>query len=270
MSSTIDVSLFWLCFWFYLGAFLLFTFYSAMRKRNTGIVATVAFFIAFALQTAGITARWWISTHPPLSTMFEYALAMSWFVALAFVFFLAKFRRMILGVVISPLLVMVLVMASLLPKDISRQLMPALQSYWFYIHVSLAVLSEGAFIVAAGSGILYLFREKRSDDRSFLPSTDFLEEIISRALRIGYPLFTIGALFAGAIWAQTTWGAYWGWDPKETGSLVIWLFYTLLLHQNVRGFWKGRTLAITSIIGVGIIVLSFLGNLFLGGLHSYI
>ncbi len=270
MTNTIDVGLFWIGFWFYLGSFLLFTIYSAMARRKVGIIATVAFCIAFAFHTAGIAARWWISTHPPLSTMFEYALTMSWFVALSLILFLAKYRRMILGVVISPLLIMVLVMASLLPKDITRQLMPALQSYWFYIHVSLAVLSEGAFLVAAGAGILFLIRASRAGAKSILPSEDFLEELISRAVRIGYPLFTIGALFAGAVWAQSAWGQFWGWDPKETGSLVIWLFYTLLLHQNVRGFWRGRTLAIMSIIGIGIIVISFLGNLFLGGLHAYI
>jgi ABC-type transport system involved in cytochrome c biogenesis permease subunit len=99
---------------------------------------------------------------------------------------------------------------------------------------------------------------------------DFLEELISRSIRIGYPLFTIGGLFAGAVWAQTTWGQFWGWDPKEVGSLVIWLFYTLVLHQNIRGFWRGRTMAIMAIVGIGIILISFLGNLFLGGLHAYI
>ena len=270
MTNTIDIGLFWISFWFFLGSFLFFTVYSAVKKRNVGIIATSAFFIGFVFLTAGVVARWWISTHPPLSSMYEYAITMSWFIALAFILFLAKYRKMILGVVISPLLIMVMVMASLLPKDITRQLMPALQSYWFYIHVSLAVVSEGAFIVAAGAGILYLFREKKANSQSFLPSLDFLEEIISRSIRIGYPLFTIGALFAGAVWAQTTWGAFWGWDPKETGSLVIWLFYTLLLHQNIRGFWRGRTLAIMSLVGVAIIVISFLGNLFLGGLHSYI
>jgi ABC-type transport system involved in cytochrome c biogenesis permease subunit len=80
----------------------------------------------------------------------------------------------------------------------------------------------------------------------------------------------VGALFAGAIWAQRAWGAFWSWDPKETGSLVIWLFYTLVLHQDVRGRWRGRKLALLSIVGLVIIIVSFLGNLFLGGLHAYI
>lgn len=269
MTATVDVSLFWMAFWFYLGSFILFTIFAPVKKRAVGIAATVFFFIALLFHTSGLVSRWWISTHPPLSTMFEYAVTMSWIVALSFIFVLAKFRRMVLGVVVSPILVVVLVMASLLPKDVSKQLMPALQSYWFYIHVTLAAISEGAFIVAAGGGILYLCRGA-SGEEGFLPSKDLLEEIISRSIRIGYPLFTIGALFAGAIWAQKAWGSFWSWDPKETGSLVIWLFYTLMLHQDVRGRWRGRTLAILSIVGFVIIAFSFIGNLFLGGLHAYI
>jgi ABC-type transport system involved in cytochrome c biogenesis permease subunit len=171
-------------------------------------------------------------------------------------------------VVVSPMLVIVLVIASLLPKEASKQLMPALQSYWFYIHVTLAALSEGAFILAAGAGTMYLLKGKKGQGP--LPSRDFLEELVSRSIRIGYPLFTVGALFAGAIWAQRAWGAFWSWDPKETGSLVIWLFYTLVLHQDVRGRWRGRKLALLSIVGLVIIIVSFLGNLFLGGLHAYI
>jgi cytochrome c-type biogenesis protein CcsB len=146
--------------------------------------------------------------------------------------------------------------------------MPALQSYWFYIHVTIAVISEGAFLVAAGAGILYLITGKSK--RDFLPGGELLEEIISRSIRFAYPLFLIGALFAGALWAREAWGRFWSWDPKETGALVIWLYYTLVLHQDVRGRWRGRKMAVASIVGLVIILFSFLGNLFLGGLHAYI
>jgi len=268
MGQTIDLTLFWVAFWCYLGSFLLFTIYSAVGRKRIGTVATLLFIAAFALHTIGVGARWWVTGHPPFSTMYEYALSMAWMVGLSFIFFMAKYRRVSLGVIVSPMILMVLVIASLLPKEASKQLMPALQSYWFYIHVTLAALSEGAFILAAGAGIVYIVKGKREGGR--LPTRDFLEELVSRSIRIGYPLFTVGALFAGAIWAQRAWGAFWSWDPKETGSLVIWLFYTLLLHQDVRGRWRGRTLALLSIVGLVIIILSFLGNLFLGGLHAYI
>jgi cytochrome c-type biogenesis protein CcsB len=265
-----DTQLFWLSFWMYLVSFVLFTIYAAIKRRPAGVAATVVFTAAFLCHTGALAARWIVTTHPPFSTMYEYAVTMSWAVALSFGVFMARFRRMALGVVVSPLLVVVLVVASLLPKDASKQLMPALQSYWFYIHVTLAALAEGAFIVAAGAGIVYLARRKGAGGRDVLPGNDTLEEIVARAIRIGYPLFTIGAMFAGAIWAQYAWGRFWSWDPKETGSLVIWLYYTLVLHQNVRGRWRGKKLAVAAIVGFALALLSFVGNLFLGGLHAYI
>ncbi|MDD3643316.1 MAG: cytochrome c biogenesis protein CcsA [Candidatus Krumholzibacteria bacterium] len=264
--SGVDITLFWIGFWLYLVSFILFAVHAAAGSRRAGVAASVLFAAGLAMHTAGLAARWWITAHPPFSTMYEYAVTMSWVIALSFVFFLAKFRRVAAGVIVSPVLIIVLVIASLLPKEASKQLMPALQSYWFYIHVSIAAVSEGAFLMAAGAGALYLMR--RGGDR--LPSRELLEEIISRSIRFGYPLFLVGALFAGAIWASSAWGRFWSWDPKETGALVIWLYYTLVLHQDIRGAWTGRRLAIASIVGLGIILFSFVGNLFLGGLHAYI
>lgn len=264
----IDITLFWIGFWFYLVSFLLFAGHAAAGWRRAGIAASVVFAAGLAMHTAGLAARWVITTHPPFSTMYEYAVTMSWVIALSFVYFLARFRRMTAGVIVSPVLIVVLVIASLLPKEASKQLMPALQSYWFYIHVSIAAVSEGAFLVAAGAGALHLLR--RGDQGGRLPPRDLLEEIISRSIRFGYPLFFIGALFAGAVWASSAWGRFWSWDPKETGALVIWLYYTLVLHQDIRGRWTGRKLAVASIVGLAIILFSFLGNLFFGGLHAYI
>lgn len=269
MKAQIDINLFWAGFWIYLVSFLLFSVFSASRKRSVGAGAMVLFIAGLLFHTAGLIARWTISSHPPLATMYEYSLTMAWFIGLAFVYLAARFRRIGLGVVVSPVLIMVLVIASMLPKHASG-LMPALQSYWFYIHVSLSAVSEGAFLVASGAGILFLFKGRAGKGSGVFPASDLLEEIISRSIRIGYPLFTIGALFAGAIWAQYAWGRFWSWDPKETGALVIWLFYTLVLHKNAAGRWRGTTLAVVSVIGLFIILLSFIGNLFLGGLHSYV
>lgn len=261
-----DITLFWIGFWIYLASFIFFSIFSATKKRVTALAAMALFVTALALHTAGLILRWSISSHIPMATMYEYSLTMSWVIGLLFIYLVAKFRKLSIGIVVSPVMIIVLVIASMLPKQ-ATALMPALQSYWFYIHVSLAALSEGAFIFAAGAGALYLLRR---GEGGVLPGRPLLEEMISRSIRLGYPLFTIGALFAGAIWAKYAWGRFWSWDPKETGALVIWLFYTLVLHQDVRGRWRGSMLAKMSLVGLGIILLSFLGNLFLGGLHSYI
>ena len=88
-------------------------------------------------------------------------------------------------------------------------------------------------------------------------------------MSIGYPLFTLGALFAGSIWAYKAWGTFWGWDPKEVGALIIWLFYTSYLHARFQRGWKGNRAAVLSIVGFVIIMLSFFGNILLGGQHAY-
>ncbi len=265
-----DTMLFWYSFWTYLASFVLYSIFAALKGRRLGAAASVVFVAAFACHTGALAARWIATTHPPFSTMYEYAVTMSWAIAATFIVILARFRRASLGVAVSPLLILVLVIASLLPKEASQQLMPALQSYWFYIHVTLAALSEGAFVVAAAAGIVYLARRKGSKGKGSSPEADLVEEVVARAIRFGYPVFTIGAMFAGAIWAQYAWGSFWSWDPKETGSLVIWLYYTLVLHQNVRGRWRGKALAVAAIVGFALALVSFLGNLFLGGLHAYV
>lgn len=269
MKATIDVTLFWVSFWGYLVSFVLFTLSSAIDKQRLSNLAASSFIIGFVSLTAGIVARTIISTHPSFATMYEFALIVGWVASLMFVFAYGKTRKPVYGLMVSPVVVVLMVIASLLPKDISKQLMPALKSYWFYIHVTLAGISEGAFAVSAGAAILYLVKEKGKVMED-LPSLEAIEEIVSRSIRIAYPLFTIGALFAGAIWARSAWGSFWSWDPKETGSLVVWLYYTLLLHQELRGHWRRRALAVAAIVGFAVIIFSFFGNLFFGGLHSYV
>ncbi len=268
MESGIDNGLFWVAFWIYLSSFLLFILFSATKNRMLGRSAKMVFLVSLAFHTAGLIARWNISGHLPLATMYEYAVSLSWVIAASFIILLLKFSLTISGVVISPIVIIIMVIASFLPKEASRQLMPALQSYWFYIHITLAALAEGAFLVAAGGGGYYLL--KRARGGAGFEGRDSLEELMIKSIRIGYPLFTVGALFAGALWAWKAWGRFWSWDPKETGAFVVWLFYTLLLHQYSRGKWRGTALAALSIVGFLIILISFLGNMFFGGLHAYI
>ncbi|MCD4690831.1 cytochrome c biogenesis protein CcsA, partial [bacterium] len=158
-------------------------------------------------------------------------------------------------------------MASLFPARVEQQLIPALQSYWLWIHVSLAVLAEAAFAVAFVASIMYLIGESRGWRGAFHAGT--LDAVTYRAIGVGFPLFTIGALFAGSIWAQNAWGSPWSWDPKETSSLIVWFIYAIYLHARfVRG-WRGTGAAWLSILGFAMTILTILGSKFLGGLHSY-
>jgi len=269
MKPTIDVVFFWISFWGYLVSFLLFAFHFAMKKKLVAAGGIFAFVVGFIFLTAGIAARVVLSSRPTFATMYEFALIVSWITSLIAIVAYAKTKSYIYSLMTSPMVVVIMVIASFLPKNISQHLLPTLRGYWFYIHVTLAAISEGAFLLSAGAGIYYLIVRKK-DRLEDEPSLERIEEVISRSIRFGYPLFTIGALFAGAIWAQTAWGSFWSWDPKETGSLVVWLYYTLLLHQEFRARWRREKLAVMSIVGFIVIVISFVGNLFFGGLHAYI
>ncbi|MBI4720652.1 MAG: c-type cytochrome biogenesis protein CcsB [Chitinivibrionia bacterium] len=267
-----DVVFFWYSFWCYLLSFGLFTLYFAFKKRLLGTLGTALLLLGFIPQTIGIILRWKLSGHAPFSNMFEYATVMSWMAVLSFAFLLLRFRKMIIGVFVSFVVLVLIVSASLLPKEMHQQLVPALQSNWLKIHVSLAALGEGAFAIACAVSIMYLLKsamQRRSRDIRMFPSLELLDDINYKAVSIGYPLFTLGALFAGAIWAYKAWGTFWGWDPKEVGSLIIWLFYTGYLHARLQRNWKGNRAAVLSIAGFVMTMLSFFGNIFLGGQHSY-
>jgi cytochrome c-type biogenesis protein CcsB len=332
--STIDVRLFWYAFLLYLVSFLGFTLHAATRGRRVGVAASVLLIAGFVLHTVGILARWRISGHAPMSNMFEYASLLAWMAVLSYIVLEAQYGRRIVGLFVTPVVVALMTCASLLPKDVTQQLVPALQSYWLAIHVTLAALGEGAFAVAFAVSLMYLVQDARerrataqlaarkllppkgaqrdavrpaerrlsaapraggatvalleprtedmldeiatfgmspavAEKTARMPSLRALDEINYRAIAIGYPLFTIGGLFAGAIWAYNAWGTFWSWDPKEVGAFIIWLFFTAYLHARLQRAWAGRRMAWLSIAGFLMVILSFLGNLWLGGNHAY-
>jgi len=261
-----DVLLFWVALLGYLGASVLYVLQIAVSKKWFGAAAFVTLVIGFVFHSAAIASRFAATGHPPFTGMYEYASCLAWAIVLFYLILQARQKAQNFGVFVSPLAFAVIVVASLFPKEMERQLVPALQSYWLQIHVTLAVLGEGAFAVAFASSIMYLVKERGVKP---LPSLETLDDLTYRAIVIGYPLFTLGALFAGAIWAWKAWGSPWGWDPKEVGSLVIWLIYSAYLHARVTAGWRGRRAAVLSIIGFSATIFTFISNLFIGGLHSY-
>jgi cytochrome c-type biogenesis protein CcsB len=99
---------------------------------------------------------------------------------------------------------------------------------------------------------------------------NMLDEITYKSINVGFPLFTIGGLLMGAIWANSAWGKYWGWDPKETWSLITWFVYALYLHARYVSGWRGKRVAILAVVGFIAVIFTYLGvNLVLSGLHSY-
>jgi cytochrome c-type biogenesis protein CcsB len=105
---------------------------------------------------------------------------------------------------------------------------------------------------------------------SFSITTEMLEDLTYKLIAIGFPIFTIGGLIFGAVWADQAWGKYWSWDPKETWSLIIWFVYAFYLHTRQMRGWRGNKIAVVAVIGFAVTMFTYLGvNLLLSGLHSY-
>jgi cytochrome c-type biogenesis protein CcsB len=267
VSDSPDLMFFWIAFWCYLAATVAAAAYTGLRRPGVRTIVLVATVAGLAANTIALVVRSVLSGHPPVTNLFEYLSFFAWAIVVGFLLIWRRKGLELVSVFAAPVAFAMMVMASLFPARIEQQLIPALQSYWLWIHVSVAVLAEAAFAVAFVASVLYLVGARRGFRSG--PGADALDVVTYRAIGIGFPLFTIGALFAGAVWAQRAWGSPWSWDPKETSSLIVWLVYAIYLH--VRRTRRG-SIALTSglsVLGFTLTILTILGSRFLGGLHSY-
>jgi cytochrome c-type biogenesis protein CcsB len=161
------------------------------------------------------------------------------------------------------------------------QLVPALQSYWLVIHVSVAFVASALFTLGFSTSVLQLVQHRREEARArgpmprggrfmdALPPAADLERSAYRLHVVAFPLWTF-TVMAGAIWAEHAWGRYWNWDPKEVWSFVIWVVYAGYLHARATRGWDGRRAAWFAIAGYGCVLFNFLVvNIFFVGFHSY-
>ncbi|MEK7777192.1 MAG: cytochrome c biogenesis protein CcsA, partial [Chloroflexota bacterium] len=171
-----------------------------------------------------------------------------------------------ISAVVMPIAVALLIWAYTLSSR-ALPLVPALQqSLLLTIHVSVAMIASGFFAVGFGAGVLNLIQ--RRSNLAWLPPVAVLDDLGYRGVIVGFPFWTL-MIILGALWADIAWGRYWGWDPKETASLVTWFIYAGYAHaRTVRG-WKGAKGDILLIIGFGAVVFTYLGNFFFTGLHAY-
>ncbi len=248
--------------------------YLFSRKESR---AAAGFWLALAgliLHTVALVVRTIQSGHAPFTNMYESLSFLAWASVLAWVIVEGKFRVRRPGAYV--LLVVVALMAldssPLMPKE-AAPLVPALQSYWLWLHVSVTLLGESFFMIAFVTSIMYLVarsREKRGQAAGSGMSAERLDSISYRTVAIGFPLFTLGGLVFGMVWAYKAWGSYWSWDPKEVWSLITWFVFALYLHTRIVMGWKGRRSAVIAIIGFLAALFTYFGvNYLLAGLHSY-
>jgi len=231
--------------------------------------------VGFLLHTVNILLRYFIAGHIPITNMHEASSFFSWCIVLLFFYIEYRYRIGLLGSFIMPVVFVIMLSSSILPRGI-RPLSPVLQSSWLAVHTTLAFLGDAAFAMAAGIGVMYLLQEHFLKSKHLgglfqrLPNLQILDEINYKLITIGFPLLTL-AIITGALWAESTLGSYWRWDPKEVWSLITWFIYVLVLHVRLRVGWKGKKAAILSIVGFAAVLFTFFGvNLLLKGFHSFI
>jgi ABC-type transport system involved in cytochrome c biogenesis permease subunit len=202
-----------------------------------------------------------------VTNTFESLLFFSAAIALVLFFYRIRAKERTLpyinfGSTIVAIVLLAIASSPIAPKDVVPPI-PALQSYWLVLHVTLSFIGEAFFVVAFVCSIYYL--ATRNPERR-----KRLDRLTYTTIAIGYPTFTAGALIFGAVWAQIAWGAYWSWDPKETWALITWLVYTAYLHTRFVKRLRGKISAILAIVGFAFTMFTFFGvNYLLSGLHSY-
>ncbi len=264
--SLLDLTLSKVAVMVYFAAAVFTGLEALLGKRTLKFLRNLAVIVGFLVHTAALIARTVQTGQVPLTDLFEYTLFMAWALVLVYLLFFRK--RLPAAGALAVLIVVFLLLGSaafLFYSDPSGGMMPALRSNWLYIHVSLAALGEVFFAIGFASSLIYLIRKRSADQASL----EALDDLTYRAVSMGFPLFTAGAMVAGMIWAKQAWGAYWSWDPKEVLSLVVWLVYALYLHARlVRGL-RGTGVHLIAMAGFLLTVFTIFGTMIFGGLHSY-
>jgi cytochrome c-type biogenesis protein CcsB len=258
----------------YLCATVSYLVYLYKPSEKLGKLSRLIIIAGFAVHILFTLDRYLEAGHTPITNLHESLSFFSMSVVGVFLFFENRFKMIVLGSFVTPVALILMALSSIFPTALAP-LNPALKSKWLVIHTVVAFLGYASFAVAFGAAIIYLIQEHFLKKKKLgglfqkLPSIDTLDEINYRCLTFGFPLLTI-AIISGAIWAETAWGTYWSWDPKETWALITWFVYAALLHGRLTTGWRGKRAAILAIFGFFVMLFTFLGvNLLMPGLHSY-
>ncbi len=236
------------------------------------------------IHVASIAVRAIAVDAVPWSNMYEFASVAGLIGVVAFLTVMWRLPalRFLGGFVLLPV-ILIMFLAGTVLYSRAQPLVPALQSYWLAIHVTLVSIAEGALMTSAVLTVLYLIKQ-RHDKLSVkagyvpgsvgtlaakLPAAASLDKAAYRIVAFAFPLYTV-AIICGAIWAEAAWGRYWGWDPKETWAFIVWVVYACYLHARATAGMKGRIAAWVNLAGFGAITFNFLVvNIVVSGLHSY-
>jgi cytochrome c-type biogenesis protein CcsB len=249
------------------------------EKSFPGKVATWTAVIGVVGNVLGILLRW-VETyklgygHAPLSNLYESLIFFAWCIVAIYLYVEYRYRNRAIGAFVVPLAFLSMAYASLSPNisDRIQPLIPALQSNWLIAHVITCFFGYAGFAVAFGISIMYIMKRRvpvtAGPGLAHVPGPEVLDDLTHKMVQFGFLFLTVG-IITGAVWANSAWGRYWGWDPKETWSLITWFIYATLLHARLMRGWRGRKIAYISIAGFMAVLFTYFGVNLLPGLHSY-
>ena len=284
-------------YWINLSLFNNSVILTKIGKFSNLIANLLLFFI--------LCSRWIIAGYFPLSNLYESLLFLTWTLLTIYFYIETKTNSKLIGAILIPVVLFISGFANLtLSPEMQKSspLVPALQSNWLMMHVSMMLLSYATLMIGSLLCILFLVISRSKEislkimDDSSLPlynimlnyyKTNLLspsDEIAKlgklkllqsldnwsyRIIGLGFPFLTIG-IISGGVWANEAWGSYWSWDPKETWALITWLVFATYLHARLTKGWEGKKTALLGGLGFFVIWICYLGVNFLGkGLHSY-
>ena len=244
------------------------------NKLNSLLIKGLKYiiYILFFLNTLGLTSRWYISGHAPWSDAYESMIYVAWSVVIFGIIFGRKSNFTLASATFVSSIILSIAHMNWLDPSIAN-LQPVLDSYWLMIHVSIIVGSYGPFTIGMILGIVALFLTILSNKKNRKKMSIKLEELTivnELSITIGLTMLTIGN-FLGGMWANESWGRYWGWDPKETWALISIMIYAAVLHLRIVPKLEGKWLFnLMSILAFSSIIMTYFGvNFYLTGLHSY-
>lgn len=235
--------------------------------------------LGLVLQVVSIVLRGISAGRAPWGNMYEFTSLVTAVAVLGTLVMMRKHTVRPLSVfVLLPVVVLMFIAGTVLYAR-SAPVVPALQSYWLVIHVSVIATSSGVLLVSGVASILFLVRRRFAEGAegtstvgqlaARLPGAQTLDRVAYRTAIFAFPLFTVGVIL-GAIWAEAAWGRFWGWDPKETTAFITWVVYAAYLHARATAGWRNTRAAWVNVVGTAVVLFNlFFINIVVSGLHSY-
>jgi len=260
---TFEIVLTWLALTCYAVATAMSVIGVVFSKDRLTVQAVRVAAAGLALQTISLGVRWVRVGHGPYLGFYEVAAALVLFAVAAFVIAVWRNPRLAgAGIGVMPV-ALLLLGGAMVAQTSAVEMTAKLTSWWLFIHVTFANLAFGAFALSFGCAIVYVVRERSADGKwaqrfRSLPEQDVLENQTVRFVLMGF-LFWAIMIATGAIWANEAWGRYWGWDPIETWSLVVWIIYAVYLHVRFTLKWHGERLAWFAIVAMPLALFALIG-----------